>query len=143
MASIANRISHLKHAHGYLLFRAQHLCGTMLGLLEDRLEVFSHTGWQLDDAIYGFWALCVPEYDAICAFMASARAENDARIWHIANNMLMMLGLLEDRLERAAQNEDALALHEVVGAIIDYAEGIPGSMKLWLTESGYEVKSDG
>lgn len=27
------------------------------------------------------------------------------------------------------------------GARIDYAEGIPGSMKLWLTESGYEVKS--
>lgn len=137
MGSIANRISHLKHAHGYLLFRAQLLCGTVLSYC-DIIEAV----WQLDDAIYDFWALCVPEYDAICAFMASARAENDARIWNIANNMLMMLGLLEDRLERAAQNEDALALHEVVGAIIDYAEGIPGSMKLWLTESGYEVKSD-
>lgn len=121
MNSIADRISHLKRAHGYLLFRAQHLCGT----------VFSHTGWQLDDAIYDFWALCVLEYDAAHEAAQHIRREAWGLAWTGANNMLVTLGLFEEDLEQAAQGDNAVALRKAVQAIVDYSTNVPSLMRSW------------
>lgn len=122
--NIAHKIRSLKHAHCYLLYRVQQLCGAAPAEIAK----------QLDNAQHDFWVWCVPEYDAICESLTSTQMESETRMWNIANYILAMLGLLEDKLEQAAQNEDVMALREAIKAIVGYAEDIPGSMKLWVRE---------